>query len=332
MASADGISFSVGMNERKTILLLETVHEDALALLEAEARVVPAYGDRPLEDILAGETIHAIVTRGRGQVNRALLDRCPELSVVTRCGVGLDNVDVAAATERGIRVVNAPGSNSATVAEHTLTLMLTLMRQIFRTVQETKAGNWAWRNQYEADELGGKTLGILGLGNIGRRVARLAEAFGMTVVGHNLEDDSQYPNRPLEEVLSRADIVTMHLPLTPETNELINAERLQLMKPGALLINTARGQLIDQAALLEALDSGKLGGFGADVLADGPGDTRERLLRHPRTIITPHVASLTASTYRAMCVKTCQNTLAILHGQTPEESAIFNRQALAKLV
>jgi len=235
------------------------------------------------------------------------MDACPQLSVVARCGVGLDNVDVAGATARGIRVVNAPGANAGTIAEHALTLMLMLVRNMYESASQVRAGNWNWRNQYTGDELGGKTLGILGLGNIGRRVARFGEAFGMNIVYWDLmSNQSTYQALPLEEILAQADVLSLHLPLTPETDTLLNATRLALMKPTAVLINTARGGLIDQQALLNALNDGKLAGFGADVLAEEPPAADDLLTRHPKTIITAHVGSLTATTYRTMCMYTVQ--------------------------
>ncbi len=315
---------------QKTVLLLETVAEEADALLHDNVRVLTAYGERPMADILQNETIHAVITRGKGQVNQALLDACPALEVVARCGVGLDNVDVQAATARGIRVINAPGANAATIAEHAMSLMLMLVRNMYNSVSQVRAGNWNGRNQYSGDELTGKTLGILGLGNIGRRVARLAEAFGMQVVYWDLSQNPSvsYQALPLEELLGKADVISLHLPLTSETDRLLNADRLALLKPGAFLINTARGGLIDEQALLNALNDGKLAGFGADVLTEEPPAADDLISRHPKTMITAHVGSLTATTYRTMCMYTVQNVLTFLAGETPAPESVFNRVAL----
>lgn len=166
---------------RKNVLLLETIAAEALAILQEKVNVFTGYDEASVKDVLNKEEIHAIITRGKGLINEPLIAACPHLQVVARCGVGLDNVDVAAATARKIMVINAPGSNAATIAEHTLTLMLMLMRNMYTSVSEVKQDNWNWRNQYTGDELNGKTLGILGMGNIGKRVARLGEAFGMEV-------------------------------------------------------------------------------------------------------------------------------------------------------
>lgn len=227
---------------RKNVLLLESVADEALAVLQENVNVFSEYDAASLKDV------HAIITRGKKRIDKALMEACPLLEVVARCGVGLDNVDVSEATARKIRVINAPGSNAATIAEHTLALMLMLMRNLYTSVERVKQNNWDWRNQYAGDELNGKTLGILGMGNIGKRVARLGEAFGMEVVywSRSAQDLS------MEEVLRRSDIVSLHLPLDKETEKIIGEEQLALMKPHAFLINTARGALIDHAALLEA--------------------------------------------------------------------------------
>lgn len=314
---------------RKNVLLLETVAEEAFHMLQENVQVFTAYGETSLEEILRTQPIHAIITRGKGQANRTLIQACPDLQVIARCGVGLDNVDVEAATARHIKVVNAPGSNAGTIAEHTLTLMLMLVRNMYNAVSQVKVGHWAWRNQFYGDELAGKTLGILGLGNIGKRVAQLAEAFGMKIIYWNKSNlQNAYRFSSLEEVLRQSDVVSIHLPLTEETSNLLGEEQLAMMQPHAFLVNTARGGIIDQAALLNALNQGIIAGFGADVLAEEPPGKDEPLIRHPKAMITPHVGSLTATTYRNMCVYTVSNVLAVLGGEKPEPTCIFNREAL----
>ncbi|MFB0946333.1 MAG: NAD(P)-dependent oxidoreductase, partial [Spirosomataceae bacterium] len=238
------------------VLLLETIADDAMTLLETaeDIEILTGYDEGSLNQAISSQSINGIVTRGKGQVNEALISAFPDLKTITRCGVGLDNVDVAFATKRNIKVVNAPGSNSATIAEHTISLMLMLQRNLYRSVNEVKAGNWDWRKEFSGDEINGKKLGILGLGNIGKRVAKIAEAMGMNVVYWNIfEENVPYQFLSLEEVLKTSDIVTLHLPLTPDTENLINTERLKLMKPTSILINTARGGIIDQKAITNAL-------------------------------------------------------------------------------
>lgn len=315
-----------------TILLLETVADDALDILKQATDVTLLAAYEPGFDLasVGSHPVAAIVTRGKGQVNKALIDACPRLVVAGRCGVGLDNVDVGYASSRGVKIVNAPGSNAQTIAEHTMSLMMALQRNLYRSIAEVKAGNWAWRNQFEGDEIYGKTLGILGLGNIGKRVAAMATAFGMDVTYWDQAPVKGVPYafRPLDEVISKADVLTLHVPLLPSTKGLIGAATLKKMKKNALLINTARGPIIDQAALYEALKAGTIAGFAADVLTDEPPAPGDPLLTLPNVLVTAHVGSLTARTYTKMCVDTVNNILAILRGQQPMEGCIFNEREL----
>lgn len=271
------------------ILLLETVADDALEILRKapDVTIIAAYEPGFELGGISNSQVDAIVTRGKGQVNPALMDDCPALQVAGRCGVGLDNVDVTYATSKGIKIVNAPGSNAQTIAEHTMSLMMMLQRNLYRSVAEVKAGNWAWRNQFEGDEIYGKTLGILGLGNIGKKVAAMATAFGMKVIyWDQTAANVPYAFKSFEEVIAEADLITLHVPLLPETKALINAAALKKMKKSALLINTARGQIIDQQALYEALKAGTIAGFAADVLTEEPPAKDDPLLSLPNVLIT----------------------------------------------
>lgn len=314
---------------KKNVLLLETVDPEADTLLRENTTVHEAFHPENPVEVAKNTTIQAIVTRGKGNVNRELMDACTELKVVARCGVGLDNVDVREATSRGIKVINAPGSNSSTVAEHALNLMLMGIRRTWNSVDHVKDGDWSSRNQYSGDELRGKTLGILGMGNIGQRVAKLADAFGMNVIyWDKFPVQSEYENGSMEDVIKQADVVTVHVPLLDETKHLVGEEELNLMKPTAWLINTARGPIINEKALLKALENDKISGFASDVLAEEPPESDYPLLNHPKTLITPHTASLTATTYRNMCVSTVHNTIAILNGSSPDPKSVFNKDDL----
>jgi D-3-phosphoglycerate dehydrogenase / 2-oxoglutarate reductase len=306
-----------------TILLLEPIHEEARALLEDFHRV--AAFEEPEREAPPAEDIVAILTRGRGRVSRGLMEGCPELRVVARCGVGLDNVDLEAARERSIPVVYAPGSTTDTVAEHTLMLMLALSRRLCALSGAVADGRWEARAGYDGTELKGKKLGVVGLGAIGRRVAALAEAFGMHIRYSNRSArEVPYERLALEELLKESDVVSIHLRLTERTRHLLGGRELALTKPGALLINTSRGAVIDQCALAAALQEGRLGGFAADVLEEEPPDPSEELLKSERVLITPHVAALTEETYREMCVRTAKNVLAVLRGEQPERESVYN--------
>jgi D-3-phosphoglycerate dehydrogenase / 2-oxoglutarate reductase len=261
----------------------------------------------------------AILTRGHGRISAALIERFPSLRVVARCGVGLDNIDLAAAAARGIPVVYAPGSTTNAVAEHTVMLMLAAARRLRQVTEAVHNGHWEVRQNYRAAELNGRTLGIVGLGSIGRRVAELAAALGMRVITWS----RSRPLLSLEEVVREADVVSLHVALTPETRHLIGARELAVMKPGSILINTARGAVIDQRALAAALEQGRPAFFAADVLDLQPPDADEPLLRSERTLFTPHIAALTDRTYRTMCVSTAENVLAILRGEQPAAGSVY---------
>ena len=315
----------------KNVLLLETIADDALDILtDADnIQIFTAYGDEPLAKITAGNVIHAVITRGKGQVNKQLMEACPDLQVAARCGVGLDNVDVKEATARKIKVVNAPGSNAATIAEHTLSLMLMLQRNLYQSINEVKTGNWEARSHFQGDELNGKTVGILGLGNIGKKVAKLADAFGMNVLyWSRTESENPYKFVSFEDLLRQSDIISIHLPYLPKTHHLIDEKAFSLMKHTVLLINTARGTIIDQDILYKNLENKTIAGFGADVLAAEPPSPNDPLLTHPKALITAHVGSLTATTYTKMCVSTVNNVLAILSDKEPQIESVFNRKEL----
>ena len=311
------------------VLLLETIENESFELLknEKDIQLHLAWEGMPAADILEG--IDAVITRGIGQVNRALYDACPNMKVAARCGVGLDNVDVAEASKRGIKVINAPGSNASTVAEHTISLMLTIQRNLFEALSAVKNGHWASRSTFKSDELNGKTLGILGLGNIGLKVANIAAAFGMKVIYWSPSNkEVPYLLVDKETLFRSADIISLHLPLNEETKDIVDEEVFNKMNQGAILINTARGALVNRDALLSALDTGKLAGYGADVPFSPPPTADDALISHPKSFITAHVSSLTATTYKNMCLSTVKNVLAVLHGQTPDPQCIFNATSL----
>ena len=306
------------------ILLLETLHPDAEALLERCEPVLRA--SDPNGPQTSSADVRAIITRGRGRITDALMSGFPQLRAIARAGAGLDNLDIAAAASRNIPVIFAPGINGRTVAEHTLALMLNLVRRVTPWANAAAQGRWEDRSRYQGDELAGLTLGILGYGNIGRHVARMANAFEMKVVvarRHGAAFECEYPTLPLDELLSVADVVSLHLPLTAETQDILGAAQLARLKKTACIINTARGALIDQTALRAALLADQLGGFAADVLHVEPPSSDDPLLHCPSALITPHVASMTSSTYREMCIYTAVNVVAVLEGRAPAAKSVF---------
>jgi D-3-phosphoglycerate dehydrogenase len=245
----------------------------------------------------AAAAVEGIVVRSDTRITEEVMAAAPRLRVVGRAGAGVDNIDVPAATRRGILVMNAPGENTISAAEHTLSMILSLARQIPRADRGMHAGRWE-RGQFMGIELFGKTLGILGLGKVGREVASRARAFGMEVIAYDPVLSEEMAARagvtlvPLDTIYERADLITLHLPLSAETRHMIGREQLQRCRPGVRLINVARGGVIDEAALVEALQSGRVAGAALDVFENEP-PTGSPLLSLDSVVLTPHLGAST---------------------------------------
>jgi D-3-phosphoglycerate dehydrogenase len=246
---------------------------------------------------------HILITR-RVVVDAVLLDAAPRLRLIVKPGSGFDEIDVAEATRRGIVVHTTPGVNAPAVAELTLGLIVNLVRRIpDHHVRLHAERRW---NRDQGTELYGQTLGIVGVGHIGSRVARLGRALEMDVIGCDPYIDpatAAAPLVPYDEVLARSDVVSFHVPLTEETRSMIDARALSRMRPGAYVVNMSRGEIADEAAVIEALDAGRLAGYAADVLSgEVPGMIiTSPLLDHPRVLLTPHLGAWTAQTDRRVC-------------------------------
>ncbi len=305
------------------VLLLGEIHEDAMALLreKAEVRFATGLGE---EDLIAqvGE-VEGIVIRAEGDVNRRVLENAPRLKVVGRHGVGVDNVDLEAAAEHGIYVVNTPQAPVEPVAEHALGLMIVLSKHILRADKAARQGKWDARFEYIGQSLRGKTLGIVGFGNIGRRLAELCQPFYMTILYHDILEQEAEADRlrarwvALDELLRWSDYVSLHTPLLPATWHLIGERELSLMKPTAYLINTSRGAVVDEAALLTALRGGKIAGAGLDVFDQEPTPADNPLFALPNVVLTPHMASHTEEALRDMAM-VVKDIIAVLEGKEPE--------------
>ncbi len=272
--------------------------------------------ERPrLPEILAD--YEALVVRSSTQVTADLMKAGRKLKVVGRAGIGVDNVDVAAATELGILVVNAPTANLMSATEHTFALLLSLARRVPEADASTKAGGWD--RKLTGVELQGKTLGIIGFGRIGQRVADRARGFEMKIAAYDPFLDAAAARKldvellPLDDLLARADVITFHTPLTKESRNLLNRERIAKMKKGALVVNCGRGGVIDEEALLEALEAGHLGGAALDVFAEEPPKDL-RLVRHKRVVATPHLGAQTVEAQERISIETAQMVLAALSG------------------
>ena len=244
----------------------------------------------------------ALIVRNRTQVRGALLEACAKVAVVGRLGVGLDNIDVLACEARGIRVIPATGANAQAVAEYVVAMGMVLLRGVYQSTAEVAEGAWPRTRLSNGREIAGRTLGLVGFGSIGRRTAQLAQALGMRVAAHDPMVDASDPvwaasdvdALGLDELLARADVLSLHLPLTEQTRGLLSAERIGRMKPGAVLVNTARGGIVDEEAVAAALQSGALGGAAFDVFEPEPLGVGSVWVDCPHLILTPHVAGVTA--------------------------------------
>jgi len=274
----------------------------------------------PTEDELIARIGDAqVLISGTEPVTARVLDAAPNLRVISKHGVGYENVDLDAARTRGIPVAIAGGAITDSVADMALALLLALARQIPQGDASVHVGQW---KRFVGPEMRGKTLGIVGLGQIGKGIARRAKGFGLRLIATDAFPDEAFAASwgveyaPLEDLLTRSDFVSLHAPVTPETKGLIGAARLALMKPSALLINTARGELVDEAALYESLRSGRLGGVATDVFVqEPPGDSP--LLTLPNFLATPHSAGQTPEGLRRMGEITAENALRVLRGEKP---------------
>lgn len=309
----------------KTVIVTEYVDPAGLERLAAEATLVylPASPSMSLEDVI-GEA-HALGVR-LARITPEVMDAASSLEVIAKHGVGVDNIDIAAATERRIPVVTTPRANSISVAEHILSLMFSLANRICMADADLKAGRFTSREDYVGVELNGKTFGVVGLGRIGTEVARMASGglgmnvcfFDPVVPADGQRQASYMRASTLRELLGQSDFVALCLPLTKDTSGLIGAEELSLMKPTAFLVNTARGGLVDEDALYEALANGGIAGAAADAFVREPVPADHPLLSLRNFIATPHVGGATREAMKRMSVDMADEILRVLRGERPQ--------------
>lgn len=289
------------------VLACDGIHEDGLALFRDAGWAVESA--EPIKDaaVLARKLhgVDALLVRSATAVTAEALGHASALRVIGRAGAGVDTIDVEAATARGIAVMNAPDGNTLAAAEHAISLLFALARHVPRADAGMKAGHWP-KAGLTGFELEGKKLGVIGLGRIGGTVARKARALGMDVAAYDpflppsAAGHGSVPLKTLDELLAWADVVTLHIPRTKETTHLLNAQSLARMKPGAYLINAARGGLIDEEALLDALDAGQLAGAALDTFATEPLPADSKLRSHPKLVLTPHLGASTGEAQQAV--------------------------------
>lgn len=314
------------------ILLLETIHPDAVALLKTIGDVHQIENLHPNSVSQQFVDAAAVLTRGRGRISREALLAGRQLKCVARCGAGTDNIDVATATALGIPVLFSPDGTTFSVAEHTIMLMMAIGRKLTLLDRKTKEGDWEFRNQVGiGSELFGKTLGIVGLGRIGQRTAQLAQAFGMKVIYWSANSrDCNHQFVELEQLFRQSDVVSISLALNEDTRNLVNERLLSLMKSTASLVNTARGEVIDEMALTRALAEKRIAGAALDVMANEPPPVDHPLFKLENIIITPHVATITDAAYRKMCVEVAEQVAKFLKGEKPDASGIRNPEVLTR--
>lgn len=300
------------------VLITDGLDENGKTLLKKSVEVTDQPGISA-DDLLkvVGE-YDALIVRGRTKVTAAVFEAGKKLKVVGRAGVGVDNIDLATAKAKGVTVVNSPLATTTAVAELTLGLMLGIVRELARADASMKAGKWL-KKEFEGAELSGKTLGVLGFGRIGAAVAKRAAAFDMKVLGYDplisADEIKKRGGEPLsfDEVLKNSDMITMHLPLTPETKGMLNAAAFAKMKQGVYIICAARGGVIDETALLDGLNSGKVAGAALDVLtSEPPAPELAGLVGHAKLIITPHVGAQTVEAQARAANDIAEEILAVL--------------------
>lgn len=259
----------------------------------------------------------ALIVRSATQVTAGLIAACPELRVIGRAGVGLDNIDIAAAARAGITVVNTPDANTVSAAEHTMALLLAVARHLPQAHQSLHEGRWD-RGAFVGVELAGRTLAVLGLGRVGHLVAERANVFGMRIIGYDpylteSADLAPWIRRAptVDDAVGGADFVTVHMPLTTETRGLIDERSISLMPAGVRIINTARGGIVDEDALFAALEVGQVAGAGLDVFAEEPA-TANRLLTHPRVVATPHLGASTVDAQDRAGIQVAEAVIGVL--------------------
>jgi len=278
----------------KKILIADALNPEALEELKAASNfnVTLKTGMDETELVKTIPEFHAAVVRGATKITKNVIDAASNLELIVRAGIGLDNIDVKAAEEKGIQVANTPAATTISVAEHTFGLMLASVRNHGKANLSMKAHKWE-KKLFSGTELFEKTLGIIGAGRIGQEVARRALAFGMKVIAYDIiqiETDLDMIQVPLDELLAQADIISFHLPLTEKTKHLISEEEFEKMKDGIIIINASRGGIVDEKALLKALESGKVRAVAIDVLEKEPPDDFS-LIDHPNVIVTPHIGA-----------------------------------------
>jgi len=318
------------MKKHKVVVITEgheEIAQEGIEMLEKEnfELVVPENHEKIMEEKELKEC-DAILVRG-AKIDRELIESIPELKIIARCGVGTDNIDIDAATDNGVVVSNVPDANFVSVAEHVIGLLLALSRQIVKADKALRKGHFDARHKYMGSEVNGKTIGIIGMGRIGQIVAKKCmDGLDMTVLAFDPYADKSVIDKRIEfvdsvdDIFSNSDFVSLHLPYIAELHHFINRESFQKMKESAYFINCARGKLVDEAALAEAIQNGEIAGAGIDVFEDEPPRTDNILWSLDNIIVTPHMGASTNESLTLMAVGAAKEIIRVLHGEKPKNS------------
>jgi len=317
---------------RFTVVVTEPIHMAGMRLLEEEGvRVIslpPGADEGSLRDL--AQEADALITRGGIKVTRELMASSPRLKAVGVHGIGCDHVDLEAARELGKIVFNTPTALTETVAEMTMAMMLSLTRRIASADKAVRAGEWSRKyGDLRGTEIMGKTVGIIGLGKIGSAVARRLKPFGVRMVysdvreNPELERETGIERVAIKELLSKSDIVTLHVPYTSGTYRIISGKEIEMMRDGAFIVNTARGRVIDQGALVEALRRGKVAGAALDVFEEEPLDPGSPLASMDNVILTPHLGASSIEAMERMSVQVADGILKVLHNEAPDHPIVI---------
>jgi D-3-phosphoglycerate dehydrogenase len=304
------------------VLVTENIHRVGWDTLKAEAEAVAWPGQEKQPLIEAVREVHGVLVRV-AKLTPDVIRAAKFLKIIGKHGVGYDNIDVPAATACGVVVTNTPLANSTSVAEHALALLLAVARRIGESDRDLAQGTMRTQKVYQGIELSSKVMGVIGLGSAGYRLAKMTAAgLGMRVLGFDPYKEP-WPEEiercvDLDPLLRQADFISIHVPLTKETKDLVNAEALAKMKPTAVLVNTARGGIVNEAAVAEAVKAGRLAGAGLDVVVDEPLTPRHPLNDVPNIILTPHMAGVTEEAMMRMAQDSAQDILRVLRGDAPK--------------
>ena len=293
----------------------------------------PPVDEAALLKVFAAQPVSVVILRGPAPFTPAVFDAAKHLRIISKHGAGIDSVDLASATARGVAVMVTNGANADAVAEHSLALMFALARELPRYERLLRGGGWKDQG-YQVRDFSERTVGIVGYGQIGTRTARLAQACGAKVIIHSRRRIEPLHGMEwegsLDGLLARADIVSLHTPLSEETRGMIGAAQLAKMKPTAFIVNTSRGKLIDEPALVAALKEGRIAGAGLDVFAQEPPDPSNPLFSMPNVIVTPHVASSTTGAAKQMGIIGARNILHYLRGEVYDERNFINPEVMSR--